>query len=340
MSCEPATAPLPVSLLHVQRVVDPENYGTLEMLMKQIHHLLSQRRDNTDDFAQRVAFYGFGDDAFRVSFYRLLQTCFFPEWHWSSETGQDRWEMLVSFKGKMQIPVSMVERLCALCRNDITCDAFEKGVTDSLVTFVQRIDRGKRQIGWMRNRLRVACMKHYEKMLQREQMERVQQETGMQFTSGNMLHCFHEWRNSMIEIRNHQEAIRNLLLRQDAARDSFHELLIAVENQNRILRGQLHLLTAIRERNQGALENDLEESYLNIVQDATSVMQYVTTRQNYNFDIPIAMQPKALPPIMEVEMSDIPPEEVLGETLERACRNGSCGCIGRVSWYVSKKSIA
>lgn len=204
----------------IHSVIDPRSLpGFTEFLIEMSSYIVAPKNEHSDA-VQRMAFYGFGDIHFRISVFRLLQTCFMTEWYWSAETQPNRWEMLVHIPTKHNITAAQLERFCTFCRNGISCDVIERGVNNGLVVFLDRIDKGRHHAGWMRHRLRIACDRHRERMLMQEERERIRSETGMDFTTSNMLYFYHEWQNTRIDLealrethRNTEERV-NLLLRR------------------------------------------------------------------------------------------------------------------------------
>lgn len=204
----------------IHSVIDPASLPAFtDFLIEMSNYIIAPKNEHSDA-VQRAAFYGFGDIHFRVSFFRLLQTCFMVEWYWSSEVVPHRWEMLVHIPTRHNITAVQLERFCAFCRNGISCDVIERGVNNGLVVFLDRIDKGKNHAGWMRHRLRIACDRHRERMRMQEERDRIRSETGMEFTTSNMLYFYHEWQNARIDLQALREMHRdaeervNLLLRR------------------------------------------------------------------------------------------------------------------------------
>lgn len=184
----------------IHDVIDPTKLLEFTQFLQYMTQYILSPLNQNSDAVQRVALYGFGDVRFRGSVFRLLQVCFLSDWYWSSETANNRWEMLVSIPTRNNVTIEHVESFCSLCKNGVTCDVIDRGVNDSLVTFLERIDRGKLHTGWMRQRLRQACERHRLKMREREDQDRVQQVTGRPYTTGNTLYFYHEWQNTLVDL--------------------------------------------------------------------------------------------------------------------------------------------
>jgi hypothetical protein len=193
----------------IHSVIDPGSLPAFtEFLIEMSSYIVAPKNEHSDA-VQRVAFYGFGDIHFRICVFRLLQTCFRVEWYWSAETQPNRWEMLVHIPTRHNITAAHLERFCTFCRNGISCDVIERGVNNGLVVFLDRIDKGRNHSGWMRHRLRIACDRHRERMLMQEERERIRNETGMDFTTSNMLYFYHEWQNTRIDLEALRETHRD-----------------------------------------------------------------------------------------------------------------------------------
>eukprot|EP00960_Hanusia_phi_P053710 762433-Hanusia_phi.AAC.12 len=194
--------------MSIRNVIDPDRMADFSQLVHDMGcHAQQNRRGGAQvnatqvDAVQRVALYGFGDSEFRMSLFRLLQSCFLCDWFWSAETNDNRWEMLVSFPTRYCFTFDQVERFCALCRNGVACDALDRGITVALARFFERIDNGRNHVGWVRSRLRLACERKLAFMREQEAGSRVRSETGYEFTSGNMLYLWHELQNANIELQ-------------------------------------------------------------------------------------------------------------------------------------------
>ncbi|EKX34795.1 hypothetical protein GUITHDRAFT_145949 [Guillardia theta CCMP2712] len=194
----------------IHSIIDPASLPAFTDFLIEMSNYIVAPKNEHSDAVQRAAFYGFGDIHFRVSVFRLLQACFMAEWYWSSEVVPHRWEMLVHIPTRHNITAAQLERFCSFCRNGISCDVIERGINNGLVVFLDRIDKGKNHAGWMRHRLRIACDRHRERMRMQEERDRIRSETGMEFTTSNMLYFYHEWQNTRIDMQALRETIEEL----------------------------------------------------------------------------------------------------------------------------------
>lgn len=283
----------------VETVIDPERVKDFDMMAESLFQPVFKAGD-----VHRVAFYGFGDIGFRQSFFRLVQGVFLAEWYWSSEMLPHRWEMLVSFPTRIGLSEEILELFCGMCRNGVSCDVFEKGITNALVQFVMRIDQGKNMLGWLRHRVRLACERHLRRMEEVESQRRVTEVTGMEFTSGNMIHFYHEWRNGLLELQAHQNALCGLLSRQEIARNVISELtstvnalLEAMDTSHREAEGLIRATrwSAEVELDPSARRTVNDEALLiaarfrTVIEDNQRLIDHVVQRRSHRFDIPDAL---------------------------------------------------
>lgn len=268
----------------VDAVIDPERMGEFEAMVLSMDDMMY--KESESDSVHRVAFYGFGGIAFRQSFYRLLQGYLYAEWYWSSEVMPHRWEMLVSFPTRYRIPAHVLDTLCGLCKNGVSCDVFERGITNALVHFVKRIDDGKDPLGWLRRRVRTACERHRKIQEENETRRRVAEVTGMDFTSGNMIHVYYEWRNTLLDLQAHQNALCGLLSRQGMARNVISELLSTVNTMVDLMQISIQNLRDLVENHQREEMQQVVDRVRVFLVDQQSIIDHVTRRRANQFDVP------------------------------------------------------
>jgi len=280
---------------YIESVIHPDRLQEFHRLCDSVgRNMLCNPALHENDVVHRVAFYGFGDIAFRQCFYRMLQTCFFAEWYWSSETQEERWEMLVSFPFKMGLTSDVLDSICNMCRNDIGCDCFDRGISDSLVQFVLRIDKGKNKLGWLRHRVRSACDRHTKRMEENQCRQRVLEVTGADFTSGNMIHFYHEWRNALLDLQAHQNALCGLLARQEIARSCIQELVTIVDAYTNTMREMQRDTQEIIDRACTEDDAELEDNIFRMrftIDQNSEFMQGVIERRQQNFNVPDFLLP-------------------------------------------------
>jgi len=214
-------------------VICDQNHNDMLKLLLEMKKQRHMNRKSTQA-VQRVVIMGFGNEYFRMLFYRMAQKCFCCDWQWSSETQESRWEMLLNIPTKYNVLENHVEKLCFMCKNGISCTFLDDGISDCLVSCIKRIDGGMNHLGKLRSRLRESCNRRRMKMEEEERMDRIRSETGRDFTSGNMLFFYYEWQNSLTTIQ-HQDGVINTLLNQNADIDSQNDLFRSYVNNTMIL---------------------------------------------------------------------------------------------------------
>ena len=149
----------------------------------------------------------------RDVFLRMLRHAFQPRLMYASEVSENQWEAIMvmnsrkyspqlTFHGRDQF-VDYIQKFCDLFKLSICVLELPSWTDPATVTAIQRIQNGFRVYGnWENtgnNELRLEFQLAQEYKSQALMNQNVMSITDMEFTTGNMLHLFHELRNAQME---------------------------------------------------------------------------------------------------------------------------------------------
>lgn len=209
------------------------------------------------DALMRLAVYGFGDVNYRIQLFDIFRNVFHTQWHFASEPNPkapNRWEMLIVFRQSSNITMEDMDNFSNFLKLSISFDDIGSKVDEALLTFVNRIDKGTKQSGYLRHKLRSRLNEFKVKVEEKEGRQRVLETTGRPLTSGNTLHYFYEMNNAIADSNRYKALYESMKDRFNkeicahvATKRSCLEILTSLQRIHIILGQQITVLQGVHD---------------------------------------------------------------------------------------------
>ena len=188
--------------------------SNLKMLKTRLHHYGHLFKHYTTPIL--LSFFGFGNVQYRNTFLRAMRNTLSPVLIHCTQTNGEQWEAVMLLhvrKGCVHAFynncneqfISQLDQIMDLFKLSINVLQLESWKDPATIACVDRIQKGKFVYGnWKANRnatLRTEYETERRLIEERRRSVQVRDVTGREFTTGNMLELYHDWRNAQLEMQ-------------------------------------------------------------------------------------------------------------------------------------------